>query len=601
MGQPITDNRGLLSFYWQAILRPYPWQLAWIAFLMLAAAVMQMAAIGLAVPALEVIKGGVNSGSWLIQLFESGLAAVGLTAQDNIVILAILASASVLFVVYSGFSFASLYFSAVVGESLRRETKFKLFEQLLSSQHETVLLRGRGSILHDLTDPPLAVTVAMSRLSTLFTAIFNSVVLLAFMLYLSWWATLFVGILGLLGVHGIRKLTDTKARSAGLLTYGLHADQSRVAVDAIDGLKITKAYGLESTLSSRLMSLLKQEIGPAHRVAVFRYVPAFVNEFAAGVIVIVLCGISLLMPSLGLSFATLVAFLMAIRQCGASIANVSFTVVELQNIRPRLSVLLELDKIFPREYSGRDIVQHVSELRLVGVSLRYATRQRVLHKIDLSMKKGTVTAIVGPTGSGKSTIANLVVGLIQPTTGKILVDGRDLAELDLRLWRKRIGYVPQDPFLFNTSIRNNIVLWDESISQQELDHVADLAQLREFVLSIPNGYDTTVGDRGLEISGGQAQRIAIARAILRKPEVLVFDEATSALDNLTEKAVYEAIAALRSGAIVIVIAHRLSTIRDADQIVVLEGGNIVEHGTHDSLVRDRGSYSRLYGTEAIHD
>jgi ABC-type multidrug transport system fused ATPase/permease subunit len=181
------------------------------------------------------------------------------------------------------------------------------------------------------------------------------------------------------------------------------------------------------------------------------------------------------------------------------------------------------------------------------------------------------------------------------------VDGRDLAELDLSLWRKKLGYVPQDPFLFNTSIRNNIVLWDENISQQELDRVAELAQLREFIVSIPNGYETMVGDRGLEISGGQAQRIAIARAILRKPEVLVFDEATSALDNLTEKAVYEAIAALRRGAIVIVIAHRLSTIRDADQIVVLEGGNVVELGTHDSLVRDRGSYSRLYGTEAIHD
>jgi ABC-type multidrug transport system fused ATPase/permease subunit len=438
-------------------------------------------------------------------------------------------------------------------------------------------------------------------LSTLFTAIFNSLVLLALMLYLSWWATLFVGVLGLFGVHGIRKLTDARARSAGKITYGLHADESRVAIDAIDGLKITKAYGLESTLSGRMMSLLKQEIGPAHRVAVFRYVPAFINEFAAGAVVIILCGISLLMPSLGLTFATLVAFLMAIRQCGASIANISFTVVELQNIRPRLSIVMDLDKALPREYSGRDSVQHVCELRLSRVSLRYASRDRVLHEIDLTMKKGSVTAIVGATGSGKSTIANLIVGIIQPTSGKILVDGRDLAELNLALWRRRIGYVPQDPFLFNTSIRNNIVLWDESTSQEELDRVAELAQLREFILSIPNGYDTMVGDRGLEISGGQAQRIAIARAILRKPEVLVFDEATSALDNLTEKAVYEAIATLRRDAIVVVIAHRLSTIRDADQIVVLEAGNIVEFGTHDSLVRDRGSYSRLYGTETIHD
>ena len=600
MEQSPSDNRGLLSFYWHAILRPYSWQVAWIAVLMLGAAVMQMAAIGLAVPALEVIAGGASSGSWLIQLFESALAGAGFTIQNNIVILAILVSASGLFVVYSGFTFASQYFSAVVGESLRRETKFKLFQRLLAAQHETVLKRGRGAILHDLTDPPLAVTVAMTRLSTLFTAIFNCVVLLALMLYLSWWATLFVGLLGLCGVHGIRKLTDTKARSAGKLTYGLQADESRVAVDAIDGLKITKAYGLETTLLGRMSSLLKQEVRPAHRVAVFRFVPAFINELAAGIIVMVLCGVSLLMPSLGLSFATMVAFLMAIRQCGAAIANVSFTVVELQTTRPRLTVLTELEESLPPERSGQGSVQHVSELRLAGVSLRYASRESVLHEVDLTMKRGTVTAIVGPTGSGKSTIANLIVGLIQPTAGKILVDGRDMSGLDLRSWRRRIGYVPQDPFLFNTSIRNNILLWDESISPQELDRVAALAQLREFIVSIPNGYDTIVGDRGLEISGGQAQRIAIARAILRKPEVLVFDEATSALDNLTEKAVYEAIAVLRPEAIIIVIAHRLSTIRDADQIIVLEGGSIVELGTHDSLIRDGGSYSKLYRTESVH-
>src|SRR3954471_16545196 len=149
MGQPISDNRGLLSFYWEAILRPYSWQVVWIAVLMVAAAVMQMAAIGLAVPALEVIAGGSNSGSRVIQFFKSSLAAAGFTTHDNVVILAILISASLLFVIYSGFTFANLYFSAVIGEALRREVKFKVFQQLLSAQLEIVLQRGRGSILHD--------------------------------------------------------------------------------------------------------------------------------------------------------------------------------------------------------------------------------------------------------------------------------------------------------------------------------------------------------------------------------------------------------------------------------------------------------------------
>ena len=600
MRELFSNNEGLFRFYWRTILRHYAWQAALLAVLMMAAAIMQMIAIGLAVPALEVVAGGADSSGRVVDAFRSAISAAGFQPANNVVILAILVSASVLFVVYSGFTLANLYFSTVVGESLRRETKSNLFQRFLLAQHETVSQRGRGMILHDLTDPPLAVNLAISRLSLLFTAVFNSLVLLALMLYLSWWATLFIGILGLLAVHGVRRLTDAKARRAGETIHTLQADQARLGIDAIDGLKIIKAHGLERILSLRLMSLLKKEVRPAHRVAFFRHFPAFVNEFAAGIIVIILSGVTLLAPFLGLSFATLVAFLMAIRQCGASIANISFAIVDLQALRPRVRVLLEVQQKLPPEQSGTGAVRAVSELRFANVSLHYASREGALRNVSLSMKKGTVTAIVGPTGSGKSTIASLIVGLYPPSAGSILVDGKNLADLSLPEWRNRIGYVPQDPFLFNTSIRDNIALWDETISQQEIDRAAQLAQLHDFVRTLPNGYDTRAGDRGLELSGGQAQRVAIARAILRKPEVLVFDEATSALDNLTEQAVYEAITALRPNAIIIVIAHRLSTVRDADQIVVIEAGSIVEIGTHDSLMGDGGSYSKLYRTESVH-
>jgi ABC-type multidrug transport system fused ATPase/permease subunit len=215
------------------------------------------------------------------------------------------------------------------------------------------------------------------------------------------------------------------------------------------------------------------------------------------------------------------------------------------------------------------------------------------------MERGSVTAVVGPTGSGKSSIANLLVGLYRPTSGRILVDGVDLAELDLSAWRKRVGYVSQDTILFNASIRDNIALWNDSFKSEAIEEAARLAQLHDFVAGLPEGYDTQVGDRGLRLSGGQCQRVAIARAILMRPAVLVLDEATSALDNLTEKAVYEAIAALRANSIVVAIAHRLSTIKDADRIVVLESGHVVETGTHSSLIVEGGSYSRLYETESV--
>jgi ABC-type multidrug transport system fused ATPase/permease subunit len=310
-----------------------------------------------------------------------------------------------------------------------------------------------------------------------------------------------------------------------------------------------------------------------------------------------LCGITLLAPDLGLSFPKLVAFLVAIRQCGASIAMVSSQLVDLQSFRPRVGVIEEIRDKMPGERSGTAKLPTVSNLTLRDLSFRYVSRGDVLKNVNITLTKGTVTAVVGSTGSGKSTIANLIVRLYPPASGSILVEDMDLKTVSLEEWRSRIGYVPQDPFLFNTSIHNNIALWDTAITPAEIQSASRLAQLHDFVAKLPMGYDTIVGDHGLELSGGQAQRVAIARAILRKPEILIFDEATSALDNLTERAVYEAISAMRSNAIVLVIAHRLSTVRDADRIVVLDGGAVVESGTHESLMRDSGPYSRLYKTE----
>jgi ATP-binding cassette subfamily B protein/subfamily B ATP-binding cassette protein MsbA len=263
-------------------------------------------------------------------------------------------------------------------------------------------------------------------------------------------------------------------------------------------------------------------------------------------------------------------------------------------------VIDEILRATPVEKSGSNSVSTVTELRLANVSLRYACREELaLHDISITMKRGTVTGIVGPTGSGKSTIANMIIGLYPPSSGSIFVDGVNLKNIDVVQWRRKIGYVAQDIFLFNASIRENIALWNESITQADIEWVARLAQLDEFIGTLPEAYDTLVGDRGLKLSGGQCQRVAIARALLFRPDILVFDEATSALDNLTEKAVYEAISALRKEAIVIAVAHRLSTIRDADQIVVLCAGRIAEVGTHYSLLREGGPYSKLYDADTL--
>jgi ABC-type multidrug transport system fused ATPase/permease subunit len=230
-----------------------------------------------------------------------------------------------------------------------------------------------------------------------------------------------------------------------------------------------------------------------------------------------------------------------------------------------------------------------------NVTFAYLSRSEsnAVYDLSLSFSRGKMIAITGKSGAGKSTIADLIIRLYAPTTGKILANGMDIQKLALSDWRRRIGYVSQESFLFNASLRDNITLFDTSIPSSRWLECAQLAQVDEFVGHLPQGYDTVVGDRGVQLSGGQRQRVAVARALARTPEILLLDEATSALDNLTEQAFQRAISQLRTRCVLIVIAHRLSTISSADEIIVLSQGQIVERGTHESLLAAQGHYWQL--------
>ena len=204
-----------------------------------------------------------------------------------------------------------------------------------------------------------------------------------------------------------------------------------------------------------------------------------------------------------------------------------------------------------------------------------------------------MTALVGHSGSGKSTISTLLTGVVRPTSGTIWLGGVSMADVDIATWRDQIGYVSQDTFVFHDTIRQNI-RFGHDYSDAEIIEAANLANAHAFIMELPDGYDTVVGDRGLRLSGGQRQRLAIARAIIRKPEVLILDEATSALDRKSEHLVQKAINKLAKQYTVVVIAHRLETIREADIIVVLKEGRVVDSGTHEALINRPGEYKSLY-------
>ncbi len=228
------------------------------------------------------------------------------------------------------------------------------------------------------------------------------------------------------------------------------------------------------------------------------------------------------------------------------------------------------------------------------VTFGYEDDKPVLRDVSFHAPAGTTTALVGPSGAGKSTLINLVMAFHRPQQGHLLVDGSDLTTLRLHDYRRQLGVVMQDNFLFDGSIRENIAYARPDATDEDVRNAARIAHCDEFVNRFEKGYDTIVGERGVKLSGGQRQRVAIARAIIADPHVLLLDEATSSLDSESEALIQDGLRALRSGRTTFVIAHRLSTIRSADQILVMDGGRIVERGSHAELLHHGGLYRRLY-------
>lgn len=316
---------------------------------------------------------------------------------------------------------------------------------------------------------------------------------------------------------------------------------------------------------------------------------------AIGALVVVVGGRAILAGAMTLGdFVMYVFFIGLVAAPLVQIASIGTQISEafagLDRIRELLGMTTEADEDLAR----LPVARLRGDVAFDGVWFEYVPDQPVLRDVSFAAPAGTTTALVGPSGSGKSTLISLVMAFNRPTRGRVLVDGQDLNDLRLRDYRAQLGIVLQDNFLFDGTVGDNIRFARPDATAAEVMEVARIAHCDEFIERFPEGYDTIVGERGVKLSGGQRQRIAIARAILADPGILLLDEATSSLDSESEAMIQDGLRALQHGRTTFVIAHRLSTIVSADQILVLDGGEIVERGSHEELLALGGKYRQLY-------
>ena len=384
----------------------------------------------------------------------------------------------------------------------------------------------------------------------------------------------------------------SRTRLVGEGMAGAEKQISQFIAEHTIGMKAVKTAGAENRALTSGNALLRALRALQIRLALVMSLSTSVFQPFTIIFIIVLFAVTYQLPGFSLiSFAAtlyLIQKIFTYLESGqGSLHTISELVPYVENLTTFKRELAE--HIEPHEKKGNPFVfERAVEFK--NVSFAYHDRTPVLEGVDFTVKKGTTAGLIGPSGAGKTSVADLLLRLFRPTGGSITLDGVDLESLDLAEWRRHIGYVSQDSFLLNGTVEENIRFYRSDLSRSAIEEAARQANIYDFVMSLPEGFATHVGDRGVMLSGGQRQRVALARALAGKPHLLVLDEATSALDQDSERLIQEAIRDLHGDVTVLIIAHRLSTVENADTVVVLERGRITERGSPEELLKNPDSY-----------
>ncbi|EKR17008.1 ABC transporter, ATP-binding protein [Leptospira interrogans serovar Pyrogenes str. L0374] len=491
--------------------------------------------------------------------------------------------------VNSFFMILIFFINRKIGYAVLRDLNATGFQNFLEARWGFFGSLSQGTILNTFQHEIVKVGDAMTSLANQLAVLFQLVILMSLPIFLM--PLMVITSIATLAVLTIPFLLLQRVNNKlGALNTSTANRMMELLHETFQGIKIVQGYGRQ-------------------QVSMSRYLKAYDDHVQVTLTTQMLTsGVSNLHYVIGI-FAALAGMGVAIAY-GAVLSEVAITLWSLQRVIPLANSMLvnkvnldnfvgsyeQLQNIYKnakdqKERMGdRTFSRFENEIKFVDVDFSYPKRNQLFKKLNIQILKGEMVAFVGESGSGKSTIVDLILGLQVPDSGKIFLDGVAFDEWDKNSYREKIGYVPQDPILFHSSIRDNLLWSREDSTEEELWQACKIANADQFIQRLPNGLDTIVGDRGVLLSGGQRQRIALARAMLRKPPVLILDEATSSLDSESEQLIQQSVDSISSETTIIIIAHRLSTIMKANRIYVLKSGELLETGNFSELIQKPNGY-----------
>lgn len=494
------------------------------------------------------------------------------------------------------------YYGHIMGVRMQAQMRSDMFQKLERLPYSFYDENETGKIMSRMTNDLFDISeLAHHGPENIFIAGITIVGSFVYLLTINW-------ILGLIcfTILPVLLLATTKLRKKMRIAF----KESKVAIaevnskleSSISGVRVTKAYTNSSKETEKFEEANNKFVQARTHcfksMALFFSSSQFITD-AFNVIVLIAGGIFLYNEMI--NFADYSTFIISINLFISPVNQVIQFTEQFQNGSTGFKRFLEImDEKEENTYEGDEILKDVNgQIEFKNVSFQYnnLSKNKTLKNVSFKIKKGQKIALIGPTGGGKTTICHLIPRFYNIDSGEILLDNKPTSIYTLESLRSHIGIVQQDVFLFGGTIKDNILYGKEDASDEEVIEASKKANIYDYIMTLPNGFDTDCGERGVKLSGGQKQRISIARIFLKNPEILILDEATSALDNTTELLIQNALDKLSKGRTTIVVAHRLSTIKNADEIMVVSNGSIEERGTHDELITKNGIYTKLYNAQ----